>query len=182
VAITIACHSTYASSSHSGFRNAAANAAGREVPVEPAPGCEVEPRVDPDGESEFDAADPPAGDEADPPADEPPTAEAPEPDVVLPEWPPGTHEEEEPETPEKEGEDNEDEKSRFESGGAGTASESTNTSPRMCSTYWAGTPGWFTGWVNTTCNPVAVTVSSPEPDPPAGAMGSSAPGVVVVLD
>jgi len=31
----------------------------------------------------------------------------------------------------------------------------------MCSTYWAGTPGGLTGWVNTMCTPVAVTVSSP---------------------
>jgi len=43
----------------------------------------------------------------------------------------------------------------------------------MCSTYWAGTPAWFTGWVNTTCNPVAVTVSSPEFDMPEYGLSAS---------
>ena len=62
---------------------------------------------------------------------------------------------------EVEEEDKDEERSRFGGFPAGTASESTNTSPRMCSTYWAGTPGGLTGWVNTMCTPVAVTVSSP---------------------
>jgi len=108
-------------------------------------GCAVEPKVDPEGERELD--------EVDPPADElPPAVEEP------PEWRPPRQEEEG-----EEFEENEDEeKPRSGSAPAGTASESTKTSPRMCSTYWAGTPDWFTGWVNTTCTPVAVTVISPE--------------------
>lgn len=28
--------------------------------------------------------------------------------------------------------------------------------------YWAGTPDGLTGWVNTTCRPVAVMMTSPE--------------------
>jgi hypothetical protein len=56
----------------------------------------------------------------------------------------------------------EEERSRFGRAPAGTASEFRNTSPRMCSTYWAGTPDCCTGWVNTTCKPVALTVSSLE--------------------
>ena len=51
-------------------------------------------------------------------------------------------------------------------GVAGTASESRNTSPRMCSANWSGTPDWLTGWVKITCNPVAVTVSALEFDEP----------------
>jgi hypothetical protein len=125
------------------------------LPVELAlatePGCEVEPKVDPEGEREPD--------EFDPPADElPPAVEA------LLEWPPVWQDEEGEE--DEENEDEDEEKPRSGSAPAGTASESTNTSPRMCSTYWAGTPAWFTGWVNTTCTPVAVTVSSPAFDVP----------------
>jgi hypothetical protein len=120
------------------------------LPVELEPGCDVEPRVDPEGERELD--------ELDPPADELPPA------VEAPERPPPRQDEEGEEDDENEDED--EEKPRSGSAPAGTASESTKTSPRMCSTYWAGTPDWFTGWVNTTCNPVAVTVSSPEFDAP----------------
>jgi hypothetical protein len=112
-----------------------------------------EPEVKPeaDGESELG--------EVDPPADELPPAAA-RPDVLVRlEWPPRQDEEEE----EKE-EEEERLRSRLRSGRgpAGTASESRNTSPRMCSAFWAGTPDWLTGCVNTTCTPVAVTVSSPE--------------------
>ena len=77
----------------------------------------------------------------------------------LPERPPAQPEEEEEE---EEEEREEDERFSFGGGPAGTASESRNTSPRMCSTNWAGTPDWFTGCVKTTCNPVAVTVCSVE--------------------
>jgi hypothetical protein len=142
--MTSACHTKYATSNHSGFLNAAANDAGREVPVElePEPACEAEPKADPEGERELD-----------PPASElPPAAEAP-----LKPPPPRQDEEEE-----EEDEEEEREKPRSGSGPAGVASESTYTSPRMCSTNWAGTPGGLVGWVKTTCTPVAVTVSSPE--------------------
>jgi hypothetical protein len=113
-----------------------------EPEVELAVGCEAEPNVDPDGEREPDAL--------------PPTIEAP-PDVPVPDWPlPPGHEEEDEERGE------EDDKPSFGSGPAGTASESTNTSPSTYSTFWAGTPGGVTGWVNTTCTPVALTVRWPE--------------------
>jgi hypothetical protein len=134
--------------------------------VKPDAGCEEpeEEKVDAAGEL----------DELDPPADEPPpTFEAP-PDVfVLPECRPLGQEEEE----------EEEERLRLRSGRApaGTASESTNTSPRMCSAYWAGTPDWLTGWVNTTCNPVAVTVSSPESVDPLAVPVPSPELVVVVM-
>jgi hypothetical protein len=59
-------------------------------------------------------------------------------------------------------EDDEEERARFGSGPAGTASESTNTSPRTYATFWAGTPDWFSGWVNATCTPVALTVFWPD--------------------
>jgi len=155
VPITSTCHNAYASSSHSGFRSADANAAGRELPGELEPGCDVEPKLEPEGEP--DTADPPAS----VPPPPPPAADTP----LDAEWPPLPGHEDEPEEPaEPEEEDEEEEKDkggpRLETGGAGTASESTYTSPRMCSTNWAGTPDWFTGCVKTTCKPVAVTVSS----------------------
>jgi hypothetical protein len=106
-------------------------------------GCE-EPEEELEGKVEAEGEP----DELDLPPDGPPPVEAP-PDVfLLPEWRPLGQEE----------------RLRLRSGRdpAGTASESRNTSPRMCSAYWAGTPDWPTGWVNTTCSPVAVTVSSPE--------------------
>jgi hypothetical protein len=94
-------------------------------------------------------------DELDPPADGPPPPFEAPPDVfVLPECRLLGQEEEE--------EEKEEERLRFGRSPAGTASESRKTSPRMCSAYWAGTPDWLTGWVNTTCSPVAVRVSSPE--------------------
>ena len=107
--------------------------------------------------------------ELDPPTDEPTFVDAP-PDVFLPpECRPLAHEEEERSRP------------RFGGAPAGTASESRYTSPRMCSAYWAGTPDCSTGWVNATCNPVAVTVTSPEPVVPAAEpVPSPAPVVVVV--
>ncbi len=46
------------------------------------------------------------------------------------------------------------------SGAAGAASESTNTSPSMCSTNCAGTPDGLTGCVKTMCTPVAITIVS----------------------
>ena len=123
------------------------------LPVQLDPGCE---------EAEEEGEEPPMEeeeiDDAGPAADEPPPTFEARPPVVffLPEWRPPRHE---------------DglrlrrlRRSRLGAGPAGTASESRNTSPRMCSAYWAGTPDWDTGWVNTTCTPVAVTVSSPEPD------------------
>ena len=137
-------------------------------------GCEAEPKVDPEGERELGEIDPPA-DELPPAVDAPPPAvDAPPPEVVLLEWPRPPQDEEEEE--EAEEEEKGGERSRSGAFPAGTASESTNTSPRMCSAYWAGTPDWFTGWVNTRCNPVAVTVSSPEfvppvPAPPIGLIG-----------
>jgi hypothetical protein len=146
-----------------------------EVPVELEPGCEVEPKVDPEG---TEPAEPEA---VDPPADElPPAVEEP------PERPAPRHDEEGEEYAEDEDDDEDEdedkEKPRSGSAPAGTASESTNTSPRMCSTYCAGTPDWFTGWVNTTCNPVAVTVSSPEFDVPvSGPIGKLEPVVVVAV-
>jgi hypothetical protein len=148
VPITSACHTTYASSNHSGFLNAPANAAGNELPVEPEVGCEPEPEVDPE-EREPDAVDPPA---ARPLPDEAPPDGAPD---VPP------HADEDEEDGENEDADPEEEKPRSGRAPAGCASESTNTSPRMCSTYWAGTPGGLIGCVNTTCTPVAVTVISP---------------------
>jgi hypothetical protein len=113
--------------------------------VEVAFGCEVEPKPDAEGERE------PEPDDDDPAADELPPADKRLPDILEPEWPPPRQDEERDEL----------EKPIFGSGAAGVARESTNTSPRMCSTNWAGTPGGLTGWVNTMCTPVAVTVSSP---------------------
>jgi hypothetical protein len=98
--------------------------------------------VDADGEREPDEL---------PPDELPPASEAP-PDAAVPAEPPPPRHEEEDDEGSGEG------RPRSGSGPAGTASESTNTSPRMCSTYWTGTPDWFTGWVNTTCTPVALTV------------------------
>jgi hypothetical protein len=113
------------------------------LPVKPDVGCEEpEEGVEADGEL----------DELDPPADEPPPpVEAPPEVFFMPDCRPLGQEEEK-----------EEERLRFGRAPAGTASESRNTSPRMCSAYWAGTPDWLTGWVNTTCSPVAVTVSSAE--------------------
>jgi hypothetical protein len=147
------------------------------LPVELEVGCEPEPKVDPEGESELAEVDPPA-DELPPAVDAlPPVVDAP-PAVGLLEWPPPPQEEAEKEYEE---DDKDEERSRFGGFPAGTASESTNTSPRMCSTNWAGTPDWFTGWVNTRCTPVAVTVSSLEADEPAPRpIGSNGLGVVVV--
>jgi hypothetical protein len=148
------------------------------LPVEPEPGCEVAPRAEPEGR-EPDAVDPPA-DELPPIVDPlPPDVDAP-PAVVLLEWPPPQEDAEKEEEEEGEVEDKDEE--RLRSGGfpAGTASESTNTSPRMCSTNWAGTPDWFTGWVNTRCTPVAVTVSSLADEPrPVGSKGLG--GAVVLV-
>jgi hypothetical protein len=145
-------------------------------PVELEVGCEAEPEVDPEGEYELDAVDPPAG-ELPPAVDEPPPPDVDAPlDVFLLEWP-APQDEDEDEDAENGDEDADDEeRSRFGGGPAGTASESTNTSPRMCSTNCEGTPDWFTGWVNTTCTPVAVTVSSLalEFAPPIGSNGLGA--------
>jgi hypothetical protein len=140
------------------------------LPVEPAPGCEVEPKL---------AAEGTEPDEVDPPTDElPPAVEEPL------DWPPLRQDEEGEEDAENEDEEEDAEKPRSGSAPAGTASESTKTSPRMCSTYCAGTPDWFTGWVNTTCNPVAVTVSAPEFDVPVSGppIGLVVVEVVVVSD
>jgi hypothetical protein len=146
VPTTSACHTKYARSNHSGFRNAVANRAGTELPVEVAFGCELEPRLDPEAERTPEPGD------AVPPTDELPPAVKPLPDVFKLEWPPA---------PPQDEESDELEKGMFGSGAAGVARESTNTSPRMCSTNCAGTPDGLTGWVNTMCTPVAVTVSSP---------------------
>jgi hypothetical protein len=142
-------------------------------------GCEAEPEVDAEGERELDEVDPPADelpavDEPPPAVDEPPAVDAPL-DVLL-EWPP-PHDEG-PENPDDDADG--EERSRFGGFPAGTASESTNTSPRMCSTNWAGTPDWFTGWVNTRCTPVAVTVSSLAPEFAPPPIGSNGLGAAVV--
>jgi hypothetical protein len=159
VAITSACQSKYASSNHIGFLNADASRAGKlcggvpielevgcePLPVKPDVGCE-EPEEEMEAEGELD--------ELDPPADEPPPPFKAPPDVFfMPECRPLGQEA---------GEEKEEERLRFGRAPAGTASEFKNTSPRMCSTYWAGTPDCCTGWVNTTCKPVAVTVASLE--------------------
>jgi hypothetical protein len=100
--------------------------------------------------------------EVKPSADELPPAAA-RPDVPFPrEWPPRQEVEVEVEVEVEEEEERLRLRLRSGRGPAGTASESRNTSPRMCSAFWEGTPDWPTGCVNTTCNPVAVTVSSPE--------------------
>jgi hypothetical protein len=112
--------------------------------------CEVEPKLD------AEEREPPAVDPATP--DELPPTDKPLPEVFRPEWPPPRQEEDDEEDDEN---DEPAEKGIFASGVAGLARESTNTSPRMCSTNCAGTPGGLTGWVNTMCTPVAVTVSSP---------------------
>jgi hypothetical protein len=134
----------------------AIDAVGAALPVA------FEPEVKPEAEGEREPG------EVDPPVDELPPETA-RPDVPVPrEWPPRQEEEEEDE---EEGEEELKLRLRLRSGRgpAGTASESRNTSPRMCSAFWEGTPDWPTGCVNTTCNPVAVTVSSPEPVVPAPA-------------
>jgi hypothetical protein len=51
----------------------------------------------------------------------------------------------------------------------------------MCSANWAGTPDWFTGWVNTRCTPVALTVSSLAADEPPRPVGSNGLGAGVVF-
>jgi hypothetical protein len=149
------------------------------------PGCELEPKPD--------AEEPRAPAAADPPNDELPPAVDELPEVVPPEAPPLRQEEpkedddDDEDCDDDEGDDKDSEgvKSRLERGAPGTARESTNTSPRMCSTLCDGTPDWFTGWVNTTCNPVAVIVSSPpepEPDVPDAEPVWSLELVVVVDD
>jgi hypothetical protein len=156
------------------------------LPVELEVGCELEPKLDPEGEEEPDAVDPPT-DEPPPAVEEPPPAVDAPLDAVLLEWPPAPHEEEEEEEeeePDEEADNDEEERSRVGGFPAGTASESTYTSPRMCSTNCAGTPDWFTGWVNTTCTPVAVTVSALAPEfapPPIGSNGLGAAVVSVWL-
>jgi hypothetical protein len=113
-------------------------------------GCAAEPNMDADGEGEPDEL--------------PPTIEAP-PEVPVPDTPPPPGHEEEDEgrgEEEEKKEEGEEENPRPGTGPAGTASESTNTSPRTYSTFWAGTPDWFSGWVNATCTPVALTVFWPE--------------------
>lgn len=121
-------------------------------------GCEPEPEPKPEAEEES------APPEFDPPADRllPP---------VRPERPPPRQDEGDDEEEEKEELRLDEERSPSPVGGvAGTASESRNTSPRMCSADWSGTPDWLTGCVKITCNPVAVTVSAlwlDEPPPPA---------------
>jgi hypothetical protein len=109
------------------------------LPVELETGCEVEPKVDAEGERGL--AEGESGerglDEADPPADELPPPDATPPDVLPLERPPPPGQEEEEE---EENEEEEEERSRFGRGPAGTASESRDTSPRMCSANWAGTP------------------------------------------
>jgi hypothetical protein len=88
-------------------------------------GCDEPEEVEPEGEPDvFDS-----------PADEPPPAvEEPLEVFLLPDCFLFGHEDEEEE------EDEERERSSVGRGPAGTASESRNTSPRMCSTYWEGTP------------------------------------------
>jgi hypothetical protein len=149
------------------------------LPVELEVGCEVEPKLDPEGEEEPDAVDPPT-DEAPPAVEEPPPAVDAPLDAVLLEWPPPQDEDADNEDEDEE-DDEDEERSRFGGFPAGTASESTNTSPRMCSTYWAGTPDWFTGWVNTRCTPVAVTLSSLAPEFPPAPPRSNGLGAAVVL-
>jgi hypothetical protein len=153
-----ACHTKYANSNHIGLLlntdASSVKGVGAALPVE------LEPEVTPEAEGEEEKEP----DEVDPPADElPPPAATP--DVFVPlEWPPGQEEEEEEEDEDDDEEEGEEElrlSLRSGRGPAGTASESRNTSPRMCSAFWAGTPDWLTGCVNTTCTPVAVTVSSP---------------------
>jgi hypothetical protein len=154
------------------------------LPVELEVGCEVAPKVDPEGEEAPDAVDPPTDDEPPPDVDEPlPAVDAPL-DAVLLEWPPPQDEDAEDADADEDEEADEDEAERSRLGGfpAGTASEFTNTSPKMCSTYWAGTPDWLTGWVNTRCTPVAVTVSSLAPEfPPAPPMTSNGLGGAEVV-
>ena len=183
--ITSACQIKYASSNHIGFLNADATRAGKlcgaavpvgleascaSPPAKPDVGCEA-----PDGAEIEEAAEEGEADEVAPPAVEPPPPfEVPPGVFVLPECRAFGQEEEE--------EDGEEERSSVGRSPAGTASESRDTSPRMCSTYWAGTPDWLTGWVNTTCSPVALTVSPPEPAVPVPVPAPSpvVVGVVVV--
>lgn len=143
-------------------------------------GCELEPTLDPEASPEGEEALDPAADVPPPAVDEPPPAVDAPLDAVLLEWPPPQGEDAE------NVDDDADEEERSSFGGfpAGTASESTNTSPRMCSANCAGTPDWFTGWVNTRCTPVAVTVSSPAPEfgPAPGPIGSNGLGAAVVFD
>lgn len=119
-------------------------------------------------------------DEFDPPAEKPPAATPPD-DFVPLERPPRQDEEDE----EEEKEEEEEFRLRFGSGPAGcagTASESRNTSPRMCSAFWAGTPdGAPAGCVNTTCNPVAVTVISPDAFAVPANVSMPEPVMVVVV-
>jgi hypothetical protein len=133
------------------------------LPVKPDVGCE-EPVEEMEAEGELDELDPPA-DERPPPVDAPPDV------FFMPECRPLGQEEEE----------EEEKRLRFGRAPAGTASESRNTSPRMCSAYWAGTPDWLTGWVNITCSPVAVTVSSAEFVVPVAVPVPSPELVVVVV-
>jgi hypothetical protein len=138
--------------------NADANRAGRELAVDVPFGCEAELR--PDAEEEPREPPPDALDPAIP--DELPPADKPLPDAFRLECPPPRQDEDDDEDEEEDGENDEPpENPRSETGAAGLARESTNTSPRMCSTNCAGTPGGLTGWVKTMCTPVAVTVSSP---------------------
>src|SRR5438270_822505 len=79
------------------------SAAGRELPVEPEPGCALAPRAEPEGRDP-DAVDPPA-DELPPTVDPlPPAVDAP-PAVVLLEWPPPQEDAEKEEAEEGEVED-----------------------------------------------------------------------------
>jgi hypothetical protein len=147
------------------------------LPVEPEVGCEAEARVDPEGEpDEVDpaAVEPPPA--VEPPAVDPPPAVAPPAAFEVP-WPQEEDVDEDDEDADED-EDEDEERPRLGAGPAGTASESTNTSPRMCSTNWAGTPDWFTGCVKTTCTPVAVTVSALASEFPA--IGSNGLGAAVV--
>jgi hypothetical protein len=127
-------------STHSGFfLSIDTSCVGRALPaVVLEVGCEpLELELKPEGEL----------DEVDPPTDDKPL------DVFAP-----------PEAPPRQEEESLRLRLRLSFGrrGVGTASESRNTSPRMCSTFWAGTPDWLTGWVNTKCTPVALRISSPE--------------------
>ncbi len=146
----------------------------------PEPGCEPEPKLAPEGAP--DAVEPPAVElpaTPEPPAPVEPPADTPPPDFVPPEWLP-PHEDDEVEEPDEVDGEEADERSMFGGGPAGTASESTNTSPRMCSTNCEGTPDGLTGCVKTTCSPVAVTVSSLAAElPPVGSNGFGAAFVSV---
>lgn len=140
-----ACQSRKATSTQSGFffRNDATCVGTGPSPDELEVGC-AEPELDVRLEG--------MPDEVDPPDDERPL------DPLTPVPPALPPRQERADDDEDDGRPN----ASFGSFACGTASESRETSPRMCSTCWAGTPGGGVGWVNTRCTPVAVTFSSAE--------------------